>query len=114
MLDGLTTDVILGMDFLKWYNPTVGWILELVCLVWRKMVVAVNQVQSIGDAVGSLHGNMNTFSNGVRYCDQVVVSVRQVGESIKVNVVSASAFVNMVCGDSDAVTWCTLVCPMVN
>ena len=26
MLDGLTTDVILGMDFLKRYNPTVSWL----------------------------------------------------------------------------------------
>ena len=38
----------------------------------------------------------------------------QVAESIKINVVSARAFVNMVCGDSDSVTWCTLVHPMVS
>ena len=24
MLDGLSTDVILGMDFLKWYNPSIS------------------------------------------------------------------------------------------
>ena len=35
-------------------------------------------------------------------------------ESIKINVVSARALVNMVHGDNDAVTWCTLVCPVVN
>ena len=35
-------------------------------------------------------------------------------ESIKINVASACAFVNMVCGDNDAVTWCTLVRPVVN
>ena len=35
-------------------------------------------------------------------------------ESIKVNVVSAKVFVNMVRGDPASVTWCTLVCPVVN
>ena len=33
-------------------------------------------------------------------------------DSIKVNDVSAYAFVNLVCGDSEAVTWCTLVRPV--
>ena len=41
-------------------------------------------------------------------------NLTQVAKSIKINVVSAHAFVNMVCGDNDAVTWCTLVCPVVN
>ena len=44
----------------------------------------------------------------------MVVSAKQVADSIKVNVVSAHAFVNLVCGDSEAVTWCTLVRPVVN
>ena len=35
-------------------------------------------------------------------------------ESIKINDVSAFAFVNIVCGDSEAVIWCTLVRPVVN
>ena len=35
-------------------------------------------------------------------------------DSIKVNVVSACAFVTLVCGDSEVVTWCTLVRPVVN
>ena len=35
-------------------------------------------------------------------------------ESIKLNVVSALAFVNMVHGDNNAVTWCTLVHPVVS
>ena len=26
MLDGLLTDVILGMDFLKQYNPSIIWV----------------------------------------------------------------------------------------
>ena len=43
-----------------------------------------------------------------------MVSAKQVADSIKVNVVSTHAFVNLVCGDSVAVTWCTLVRPVVN
>ena len=43
-----------------------------------------------------------------------MVSAKQVVDSIKVNVVSACTFVNLVCGDSEAVTWCTWVRPMVN
>ena len=35
-------------------------------------------------------------------------------ESIKVNMVSAKAFVNMVYGDIGCITWYTLVQPVVN
>ena len=35
-------------------------------------------------------------------------------ESIKVNIVSARAFVNLVRGDSESMTWCTLVRPVVS
>ena len=57
---------------------------------------------------------MTTCSNGVYCQDQVLVSAMQIAESIKVNIVSAKAFVNMVCGDVGCVTWCTLVRPVVN
>ena len=30
VLDGLPTDVILGMDFLKRYNPSISWVDSLV------------------------------------------------------------------------------------
>ena len=43
-----------------------------------------------------------------------MVSAKQVADSIKVNVVSARAFVNLVRGDSEAAMWCTLVRPVVN
>ena len=36
MLEGVSTDVILGMDFLKKYNPSISWVDSLVgmlCLV---------------------------------------------------------------------------------
>ena len=64
--------------------------------------------------MGGLPGNMTTCSSGAWCCDKVVVSARQLAESIKINVVSARVFVNIVHGDNDAVTWCTLVCPVVN
>ena len=43
-----------------------------------------------------------------------MVSAKQVADSIKINIVSARAFVNLVCGDSEVVTWCPLVRPVVN
>ena len=36
VLDGLQSDVILGIDFLKWYNPSTSWIdccIGMSCLV---------------------------------------------------------------------------------
>ena len=38
---------------------------------------------------------------------------KQVAESIKVNVVLAKAFVNLVRGDPESMTWCTLVRPVM-
>ena len=64
------------------------------------------------DGVG--HTTMTTCSNGVLCKKKVLVSAKQIVDSIKVNVVSAKAVVNMVCGDIDCVTWCTLVRPVVN
>ena len=37
-----------------------------------------------------------------------------VAESVKVNMVSAKAIVNMIYNDVDCVTWCTLVQPVVS
>ena len=39
---------------------------------------------------------------------------KQVAESIKVNIVSAKEFINIVHGDPANVAWCMLVCPAVN
>ena len=58
--------------------------------------------------------SMSQYSNGAICTEQVVVSAKQVAESIKINVVSARAFVNLVCDDSDLVSWCTLARPVVN
>ena len=60
------------------------------------------------------HARMTTCSNGVLCKKNVLVLVKQIAESIKVNVMLAKAFVNMVCGDVDCITWCTLVRPVVN
>ena len=46
--------------------------------------------------------------------DRYLAGLKQVADSIKVNVVSTRAFVNLVRGDSEAVTWCMLVRPVVN
>ena len=43
-----------------------------------------------------------------------MVSAKQVADSIKINIASAPAFVNLAHGHSEAVTWCTLVGPVVN
>ena len=64
------------------------------------------------DGVG--HTRMTTCSNGILCKKKVLVSAKQIAESIKVSVVSAKAFVNMVCGDDECVTWCILVQPVVN
>ena len=57
---------------------------------------------------------MITCSNGLLCKKKVLVSAKQIAESIKVNVVSAKAFVNIVCGDDECIIWCTLVQPVVN
>ena len=64
------------------------------------------------DGVG--HTRMTTCSNGVLCKKKVLVSAKQIVASIKVNIVSTKAFVNMVHGDVDCVMWCTLVWPVVN
>ena len=71
MLDGLTTDVILGMDFLKRYNPTVSWLdsrVGMPCLV-QNSCSCKSSANSVGGNVGVLHGDMTTCSNGARCCD---------------------------------------------
>ena len=71
MLDGLTTDVILGMDFLKRYNPTVSWLdcrVGMPCLV-QNGCGCKSSANAVGGNVGSSRGNMTTCSNGVRCCD---------------------------------------------
>ena len=69
----------------------------------------------VGSAQSCSRGsNVSQCSNGITCTDQIVVSAKQVADSIKVNVVSARAFVNLDCSDSEAVTWCTLVRPVVN
>ena len=64
------------------------------------------------DGVG--HASMISCSNGIFCKEKFLVSAKQIAESTKVNVVSAKAFVNMVCGDVDCIMWCTLVRPVVN
>ena len=71
MLDGLTTDVILGMDFLKWYNPTVSWLdsrVGMPCLA-QNSCGCKSSGNFVGGNVGSSRGTMTTCSNEARCCD---------------------------------------------
>ena len=78
MLEGLSADVILGMNFLKWYNPPVSWVDSLVgmpCLVENNSVC-----QSSSNLQGSRvddvsHTRMTTCSNGILCRKKVLVSV---------------------------------------
>ena len=117
VLEGLLTDAILGMDFLKWYNPSIGWFDSLVGMLY--LVENDGVCQSIlnlqgGRMDGIGHARMATCSSGVLCKNKVLVSAEQTAESIKVNVVSAKAFVNILCNDDECVMWCMLVGPIVN
>ena len=58
--------------------------------------------------------NVSQCSNGITCTDQIRVSTKQVADSIKINIVSACVFVNLVSGDSEAIMWYALVRPVVN
>ena len=77
MLDSLSTDVILGMDFLKWYNPSISWVHSLVGMPYLVEYDEVCQSSSnlqgnCRDGVG--HTKMTTCSNGVLCKKKVLVS----------------------------------------
>ena len=77
--------------------------------------VCKSSTNCVGSAQSGLHGtNVSQCSNGLTCTDQIVVSAKQVADSIKINIVSARAFINLVCGDSEAVTLCSLVSFVVN
>ena len=64
--------------------------------------------------VCSDHPGMSKCSNGMLCKNEVVVVASQVAESRKLNVVSAEVFINVVQGDPESLTWCTLVRPVVS
>ena len=81
----------------------------------EKNGVCKSNTYCVGSAQsGSCGSHASQCSNGITCTDQIVVSAKQMVDSIKINVVSAHAFVNLVCGDSEVVTWCLLVRPMLN
>ena len=63
-----------------------------------------------GSAVCLTHANMINCSNGVTCKVQVVVIANWVVKSIKANVVSAEAVINIVHSDLASVACCKLVC----
>ena len=99
--------MILGIDFLCQYNPYISWIDSCVttpCL-GKKDGVCKSSTNCVGSTQSGLHGtNVSQYSNGVTCTDQIVVSAKQVVDSIKINAISTHAFVNLVCRDSDLVT----------
>ena len=74
--------------------------------------VCKSSANCVGSAQSGSRGtNVSQCSNGITCTDQIVVSTKEVADSIKINVISARAFVNLAYGDSDLVTWCMLVWP---
>ena len=68
----------------------------------KKDGVCKSTANCVGSALTGLCGtDVSQCSNGITCTDQVVVSAKQVADSIKINVVSACAFVNLVRGDSE-------------
>ena len=68
VLDGLQSDVILGMDFLKWYNPSISWVdccIGMPCLALNGGVCQ-SSANDVAEAVlcSDRHG-MSKCSNGV-------------------------------------------------
>ena len=76
VLEGLSTDVILGMDLLKQYNPSISWIDSVVgipCLV-ENGGVCQSSLNSKGNCMdGTGHAWMITYSNGMLYQEKVLV-----------------------------------------
>ena len=105
------------MDFLKQYNPLISWIdyrVGMPCLA-ANGGVCKSSGNHVAEAVScSDRRGMSKCNNGVLCKQQVVVVAKQVAESIKVNVVSARVFVNLVRGDPASLTWCTLLWPVVS
>ena len=79
VLDGLSMDVILGMDFLKWYNPSTSWVDSLVGMPYLAENDGVCQSSSNSqggcvDGVGP--ARMITCSNGLLCKKKVLLSAK--------------------------------------
>ena len=79
MLEDLLTDVILGIDFLKQYNPSISWVDSLVgmpCLVENDGVCQSSPNSKGSHMNGASHGRMTTCSNGMLCKKMVLVSTK--------------------------------------
>ena len=79
MLDGLQTDMILGMGFLRRYNPQISWIDSRVTMpcFGKKDGVCKSSTNCVGSTPTGLCGtNVSQCSNGVTCTEQVVVSAK--------------------------------------
>ena len=66
VLDGLQSNMILGMDFLKWYNPSISWLdhhAGMPCLVANGAVCQSSTNVVAGAATCSSHADMTKCSN---------------------------------------------------
>ena len=85
------------------------------CCLVGKDGVCKSSANCIDSTKGVLQcTNMSQCSNGAICTDKVVVSAKQVAKSIRIDVIFACTFINMVCGDSESAIWCILVRPVVN
>ena len=67
VLDGLQNDAILGMDFLKRYNPQISWIdsrVVMPCLTANGAACQSSANVVAGSAACSSHADMTKCSNG--------------------------------------------------
>ena len=78
------------------------------------MLVACAAVAQLQAASAGPYTNVTQCSNGITCTNQIVVFAKQMANSIKIHVISAHAFINLVCGDSEAIMWYLLVRPVAN
>ena len=68
VLDGLQSDMMLGMDFLKWYNPSINWIdccVGMLCLTADSSVCQSSGNDVAKVVVSSDHHGMSKCGNGL-------------------------------------------------
>ena len=68
VLDGLQSNVMLGMDFLKWYNPSISWIdcrVGMPCLALNSSVCQSSENDVAEAVLCSDCCGMRKCSNGV-------------------------------------------------
>ena len=79
VLDGLSTNVILGIDFLKWFNPSISWVdflVGMLCLAENNGICKSSSNLQGGHVDGVGYARMTTCSNGILCKKKVLVSAK--------------------------------------